>query len=41
LRALLEEGAFRVAEAADGLEAIRLCEEHPSDLLIVDIGMRS
>jgi DNA-binding NarL/FixJ family response regulator len=40
LRALLEEGGISVvAEAADGLEAIRLCEEHRPDLLIVDIGM--
>ncbi|MBI2834001.1 MAG: response regulator transcription factor [Acidobacteria bacterium] len=28
-----------VAEAADGLEAVRLCEEHQPDILIVDIGM--
>ena len=40
LRSLLEEaGLSVVAEAADGLEAIRLCEEHRPDLLIVDIGM--
>ena len=28
-----------VAEAADGLEALRLCEEHHPETLIVDIGM--
>ena len=40
LRALLEEaGHTVVAEAGDGLEAIRLCEEHRPDLLIFDIGM--
>jgi two-component system response regulator NreC len=40
LRSLLEEaGLSVVAEAADGLEAIRLCEVHRPDLLIVDIGM--
>ena len=40
LRSLLEEaGHDVVAEAADGLEAVRLMEEHQPDLLIVDIGM--
>jgi DNA-binding NarL/FixJ family response regulator len=40
LRSLLEEaGESVVAEAADGLEAIRLTEEHRPDLLILDIGM--
>ncbi len=28
-----------VAEAADGLEAVQLCEERHPDLLILDIGM--
>ena len=40
LRGLLEAADITVvAEAADGLEAIRLCEEHPPDLLILDISM--
>jgi DNA-binding NarL/FixJ family response regulator len=40
LRALVEEaGLSVVAEAGDGLEAIRLAEEHRPDLMIVDIGM--
>ena len=41
MRALLEtEPAVEiVAEAADGLEALRLCEEHHPDLLILDIAM--
>jgi two-component system, NarL family, response regulator NreC len=41
LRALLEteSGLSVVAEASDGLEALRLVEEHKPDTLIVDIGM--
>ena len=40
LRGLLEaEGITIVGEAADGLEAVRLCEEQHPDLLILDIGM--
>lgn len=40
LRSLLEEAGFTVVgEAADGLDALRLCEEHRPDLLILDIGM--
>jgi two-component system, NarL family, response regulator NreC len=40
LRSLLEEaGLSVVAEAADGLEAVRLTEEHHPDLLILDIAM--
>jgi DNA-binding NarL/FixJ family response regulator len=40
LRSLLEEaGVSVVAEAGDGLDAMRLCEEHRPDLLILDIAM--
>lgn len=40
LRSMLEEaGHTIVAEAADGLDATRLCEVHRPDLLIVDIAM--
>ncbi len=40
LRGLLETAGFNVvAEAADGLDAIRLCEEHRPDTMILDIGM--
>ena len=40
LRGLLEDDDHVVvAEAADGLEAVRLCEEHHPDLVILDIGM--
>jgi DNA-binding NarL/FixJ family response regulator len=41
LKSLLETepGLVVVAEAADGLEAVRLCEEHQPDLLILDVGM--
>ena len=41
LRSLLETepGLTVVAEAADGLEALRLCEEHHPDTLILDVAM--
>jgi DNA-binding NarL/FixJ family response regulator len=40
LRSLLEEAGIEVvAEAADGLEAVRLCEKHRPDIAILDIGM--
>lgn len=40
LRGLLEAaGISVVGEAADGLDAIRLCEEHHPDLMILDIAM--
>jgi DNA-binding NarL/FixJ family response regulator len=41
LRSLLESepGVSVVAEAADGLEAVRLSEEHDPDLVILDVKM--
>jgi DNA-binding NarL/FixJ family response regulator len=40
LRGLLEaEGLSVAAEAADGLEAVRLCEQLHPEMLILDIGM--
>ena len=40
LRGLLEAADISVvAEAADGLEAVRLCEEEHPDLMILDIAM--
>lgn len=41
LRSLIETdpGLTVVGEAADGLEALRLCEQHQPDILIVDVGM--
>ena len=41
LRTLLETapGVSVVGEAADGLEALRLCEELRPEILIVDVGM--
>jgi DNA-binding NarL/FixJ family response regulator len=41
LRSLLETepGLTVVAEAADGAEALRLCETHDPDIVVLDIGM--
>ena len=41
MRSLLEteDSVEVVAEASDGLEALRLCEEHHPDLMILDVAM--
>jgi DNA-binding NarL/FixJ family response regulator len=40
LRGLLESAGITViAEAGDGLEAVRLCEQHAPDVLVLDISM--
>ena len=41
LRSLLETepGLDVIAEASDGLEALRLCDEHEPDMLILDVAM--
>jgi len=40
LKSLVEEAGYVVAgEAADGLEALRLCEEQHPDALILDVSM--
>lgn len=41
LRSLIEAepGLTVVAEAGDGLEAVRLCEEHQPDVVVLDIAM--
>ncbi len=39
LRAVLEEEGYEMAEAADGLEAVRAVEQEPFDLILLDIRM--
>ncbi|HEX9462829.1 MAG TPA: response regulator [Alphaproteobacteria bacterium] len=39
MRAVLEEGAFTVSEAADGVEALALCDRNQYDLIVVDVIM--
>ena len=41
MRSLIEtdESIEVIAEAADGIEALKLCEEHHPDLLILDVAM--
>jgi len=40
IRMLLEREAFQIAgEAADGVEAVQLCEKHQPDVAIVDLSM--
>ncbi|MGH9668127.1 MAG: hybrid sensor histidine kinase/response regulator, partial [Bryobacteraceae bacterium] len=39
LRTLLQEAGYRVAEATDGEQAVRLQREHPADMVITDLAM--
>jgi len=39
LRASLEQAGYAVDEAADGAEALAICEKKPVDLLVTDIVM--
>lgn len=39
LRELLETQEYRVVEACDGQEALRMIAESPPDLLLLDLGM--
>lgn len=36
---MLKRGGFDVTTACDGEEAVRLCREHPPDLLLLDLIM--
>lgn len=39
LRSQLESGGFKVVEASNGLEGLRLLEHHPCEIVIVDLIM--
>jgi len=39
LRELLEVRGYEVAEACDGQEVLRIVEESPPDILLLDLGM--
>jgi CheY-like chemotaxis protein len=39
LRELLEHRGYSVAEAGDGQQALKMVEESPPDILLLDIGM--
>lgn len=38
-RKILEENAFQVLEAEDGLQALKVCREHESDVILLDWNM--
>lgn len=39
LRTQLESGGFKVVEASNGIEGLRLVEHHPCEIVIVDLIM--
>ena len=39
MRLVLEEGGYRIDEASDGEEALRLVREDPPDLMLLDLHM--
>jgi DNA-binding response OmpR family regulator len=39
-RTALSVGGFDVEEAADGIDALRLIENHPPDLVVLDLMLR-
>jgi CheY-like chemotaxis protein len=39
MRLVLEEGGYRIEEASDGAQALRMVREDPPDLLFLDLHM--
>ncbi len=39
MRLVLEEGGYRIDEASDGVEALRIVREDPPDLMFLDLHM--